>query len=140
MTFKLNNKEYDIEITYWDASTIYRKQFKVDLIALFEGSNLDDLLSRMYLGDELALQLMEHYTKDDSRWEDTLKTLRPIDVKHFKDAWWAALMGFYDQLRSDFLKDILKKAPRLIKAQISTLLNQPDTSDNVSSSSSESQE
>ena len=140
MTFKLNNKEYDIEITYWDASTIYRKQFKVDLIALFEGSNLDDLLSRMYLGDELALQLMEHYTKDDSRWEDTLKTLKPIDVKHFKDAWWAALMGFYDQLRSDFLKDILKKAPRLIKAQISTLLNQPDTSDNVSSSSSESQE
>lgn len=140
MTFKLNNKEYDIEITYWDASTIYRKQFKVDLIALFEGSNLDDLLSRMYLGDELALQLMEHYTKDDCRWEETLKTLKPIDVKHFKDAWWAALMGFYDQLRSDFLKDILKKAPRLIKAQISTLLNQPDTSDNVSSSSSESQE
>lgn len=134
-SFRLNNKEYDIEITYWDAVTVYPKKFKIDLISLFEDSNLDTLLQQMYLGDSLALDLMKHYTADDIQWEEVLKTLKPIDVKHFKDAWWAALMGFFDPLRSDFLRDVLKRAPKLIKQQVTELL-----SANGSSSSSEKQE
>jgi hypothetical protein len=131
MPFKLNSKEYDISITYWDAVTVYKKRFNIDLVALFEESNLDTLLARMYLSDSLALELMEYYTKDDQPWEETLKNLRPIDVKHFKDAWWETLLSFFDPLRSDFLREVLKKAPKLIKEQMATSLSTSGSSNSL---------
>lgn len=121
-SFKIGNKEYSLEITYWKAVKEFPKQFNINIVALFEDNNLDSLLQRMYLGDELALDLIRYYTDGIDDFDTILKDLTQAEIKKFKDAWWECLLNFFDPLRRDTLKDILQQAPKLIKDQVGSQL------------------
>ena len=122
--FQIKNKEYPIVLNMWVAAKVYPEKFDIELTSMFEGNNLDDLLQRMFLGDELALKLLEYYTSDDSDFEDILRTITTSELKQFKDAWWDAVMDFFDPLRREFLRDLLAQAPKAIKAQLKKSVNQ----------------
>lgn len=134
MKFTINNKEYPIEITMKDALKTYPNEFGIKLTTLFEEDNLNELMTRMFLGDELAIQLLTHYTKSSLSYDELIEVLTPANVKEFKDKWWEALMDFFDHPRNEFLKDILAVTPAALKERLNEavlLMSKPSSTSSL---------
>lgn len=117
-TFVFNDHKYDLKITY-GLATRSLVEFDVHLTSLFEGENMENLLMRMFLNDDLALKLWWSYVKDyNSNYNDAVDLLTPEIVQDFKDKWWTAVASFFDPLRRDLLRSTLAEAPKLIRKRM----------------------
>lgn len=139
--YTFNNHKYNIEITHGYAHKVLGPEYNIHLTNLFEENNMDELLARMFLNDELALKLWWGYVgKKEKEYDEAIDLLTSASLQQFKDAWWAAVAGFFnDHLRQDLLRQFLTEAPKLIKRRITEAL-QDQKSEPSSSNSSPKQE
>ena len=136
--FTFDGHDYDLKILYGFAITTLKKQFDVHLTSLFEDNNIDDLLIRMYMSDDLALKLWWFYVKEHQSDEDSaMAKLTSEIIQNFKDTWWVAVADFFDPLRRDILRQVLAEAPKALRKtmQKAMLGLTEETSTDTSSSS-----
>lgn len=121
--YTFNNNKYNIKITHGYAHKTLGPKFHVNLTNLFEESNMDELLARMFLNDDLALKLWWSYVEGhENNYDDAIDLLTSSSLQQFKDAWWSAVADFFDPLRRDLLRQFLAEAPRIIKGRITEAL------------------
>jgi len=137
-----NSSPITIEIepfTIGFASKTLQEKLGVNLLNVFDGNNLEGLITQILLNDEFALKCWWFFvdkklqTLDPaSAYDKAIDTLTPIQLGEFKDAFWAAIISFFDPIRREMLiqtragfKEILLKS---LKDQMKGILDSSSTS------------
>lgn len=134
------NTTIEIEpFTYGFASKTLQDKLGINLLNLFEGNNLEMLITQILLNDEFALKCWWYFvdkklqsSDPTSAYNNAIDTLTPTQLSEFKDAFWAAIISFFDPIRREMLiqtragfKEILLKS---LKDQMKGLLDSSSTS------------
>lgn len=128
--FQYNGQSFEIKINYGYAVTTLREKYGIDLISTFENNNLEQLVMKLSLDDEIPLKLLLDRVKpglDPTNDTEYNNALEPIDgecMQGFKSALMDAIELFFDPTRRSILRELRKELPKLIQKEMKEALNQ----------------
>lgn len=146
-TFTLDKQKHTINITYGFAVVKLREEYNLDIINLFEENNLEQLVMKVTLNDDLCLRLIAHFSdndvdpiKESKAYEAFLDKITPEVMEEFRQALWVELDRFFGPTKSSILKAVRFELPKVLKKQMVKMLENLDTLEEPSSATLEKQE
>ena len=110
--FQFQKRKYSITINWFQAVDEFPDKFGIhlaDLVSDLQKSN--DTINMLMLDDNLAIQLMWYYVKQDEdtmEWTDFLKKLEGDELHKFRQEFWESVLDFSGPLKMDLLKQAWK--------------------------------
>lgn len=108
---------------------LFKSEFGINLLKLFEGDTLNTLSVTLALDDEKVIDIWWWFiskklgNSDDIR-EQAIDKLTRKSLSEFKEALWAAIVNFSDPAIKGALLDLQRRLPGLLRKQVNNSLNE----------------
>lgn len=94
----------------------------LNLLAVFEGDNLETLARDLTLNDEFVIELFWYFANKKIADKETFYTSLTRDlITGFKERFWAALENFIDPHARPLIRAVKEQLPELLKEQANQL-------------------
>lgn len=116
--FSFADDTYTINITWWDAISVYPEKFDLELLKLMADDEMTQIIvGRIALDDDLMVKLMWHFMQDEAsfKFEDFLHKLTTPAISDFREAFWKEVANFSGPLKEEALLKGWKETKRFLK-------------------------
>lgn len=116
--FSFADDTYTINITWWDAISVYPEKFNLELLKLMADDEITQIIiGRITLDDSLIVDLMWHFIQPESSFDhnDFVQKLSTKAVSDFREAFWKEVAFFSGPLKEPALLQGWKEAKRFLK-------------------------
>lgn len=129
-TFRFDNKEYKIPLTYALAIGEFTDKFDIDLCAIFVDEEATMMaMQRVLMDDLLCLRMMEYFMDGDRDLNSIANIATYKDLEHFRERFWSAVGAFSGPLKKGLLDQMWTLVKKELKnADLSKLISEESLS------------